>query len=71
MEARYAGVELNELRELRQLRKEKRKLKRVVTDHTLDKHIWQEVFSYHDFPTFGLKSNVSKDRSPLRSFTGP
>jgi putative transposase len=42
---RYAGMGLNELRELRQLREENRKLKTLVADLTLDKHILQEVLS--------------------------
>ena len=36
---------LQELRELRQLREENRKLKGIVADLTLDKHILQEVLS--------------------------
>jgi putative transposase len=42
---RYAGLGLNELRELRQLREENRKLKGIVADLTLDKHILQGVLS--------------------------
>jgi putative transposase len=42
---RYAGLGLNELRELLQLREENRKLKTLVADLTLDKHILQEVLS--------------------------
>jgi len=42
---RYAGLGLSELRELRQLREEKGKLKTLVADLTLDKHILQEVLS--------------------------
>jgi putative transposase len=42
---RYAGLGLNELRELRQLREENRKLKTMVADLSLDKHILQEVLS--------------------------
>jgi len=42
---RYAGLGLSELRELRQLREENRKLKTLVADRTLDKHILQEVLS--------------------------
>jgi putative transposase len=42
---RYAGLGLNEVRELRQLREENRKLKTLVADLTLDKHILQEVLS--------------------------
>lgn len=42
---RFAGLGLTELRELRQLREENRKLKRLVADLTLDKHILREVLS--------------------------
>jgi putative transposase len=42
---RYAGLGISELRELRQLREENRKLKTLVADLTLDKHILQEVLS--------------------------
>ncbi len=42
---RYAGLGLSELRELRKLREENRKLKTLVADLTLDKHILQEVLS--------------------------
>ena len=41
----YAGVGVSELRELRQLREENRKLKTLVADLTLDKHLLQEVLS--------------------------
>jgi putative transposase len=44
-ERRFAGLGLTELRELRQLREENRKLKTLVADLTLDKHILQEVLS--------------------------
>jgi putative transposase len=42
---RFAGLGLNELRELRQLREENGKLKTLVADLSLDKHILQEVLS--------------------------
>jgi putative transposase len=42
---RYAGLGLSKLRELRQLREENGKLKTLVADLTLDKHILQEVLS--------------------------
>ena len=42
---KYGNVGVSELRELRQLREENRKLKQVVADLTLDKHILQEVLS--------------------------
>jgi putative transposase len=42
---RYGGLGLNELRELRQLREENRKLKGLVADLSLDRHILQEVLS--------------------------
>lgn len=40
---KYAGLGMTELRELRQLREENVKLKRLVADLTLDKHILSEV----------------------------
>src|SRR5205085_2639419 len=40
---RFAGLGLTELRELRQWREENRKLKTLVADLTLAKHILQEV----------------------------
>ncbi len=42
---KYAGLGLNELRELRQLREENSKLKRLVADLSLDRHILQEIVS--------------------------
>jgi putative transposase len=40
---KYAGLGLSELRELRQLREENAKLKRLVADLSLDRHVWQEI----------------------------
>ena len=40
---KYAGLGLSELRELRQLREENSKLKRLVADLSLDRHILQEL----------------------------
>lgn len=40
---KYAVLGISELREMRQLRDENRKLKQVVADLTLDKHILQEA----------------------------
>jgi putative transposase len=40
---KYAGLGLNELRELRQLREENAKLKRLVADLPLDRHVLQEI----------------------------
>jgi len=42
---KYAGMGISELRELRRLREENRKLKQLVADLTLDKHMLQEVLS--------------------------
>jgi putative transposase len=38
-----SGLGLSELRELRQLREENAKLKRLVADLSLDRHILQEI----------------------------
>ncbi len=40
---KYAGVGLTELRRVRQFEDENRRLKGVVADLTLDKHMLQEV----------------------------
>ena len=40
---KYAGLGLQELRELWQLRDENAKLKRLVADLSLDRHILQEI----------------------------
>ena len=40
---RYANLGVLELRELRLLREENARLKRVVADLTLDRHVLQEV----------------------------
>ncbi|ULA65347.1 MAG: hypothetical protein LZF86_190650 [Nitrospira sp.] len=40
---KYAGLGLSELREWRQLREENTKLKRLVADLSLDRHMLQEI----------------------------
>ena len=40
---KYAGLGLSEPRELRQLREENTKLKRLVADFSLDRHLLQEI----------------------------
>jgi len=40
---KYANLGLSELRELRQLREENGRLKRLVPDLSLDRHILQEI----------------------------
>ncbi len=42
---RFAGMGVTELRQLRQLEEENRKLKSLVADLTLDKHMLQEVIA--------------------------
>ena len=42
---KFAGMGVAELRELRQLREENKKLKELVADLSLDKHMLQEVLS--------------------------
>ena len=45
---KYAGMGVGEIRELRQLRDENRRLKQMVADLSLDKHILQEVLQNKD-----------------------
>ena len=40
---KYVGIGLSELHELRQLREENAKLKRLVADLSLDRHMLQEI----------------------------
>ena len=40
---KYSGMGLSELRELRQLREENSKLKKLVADLSLDRHMLQEI----------------------------
>ena len=42
---KYGGLGSSELRRLKQLEDENRRLKRLVADLTLDKHMLQEVLS--------------------------
>jgi len=42
---KYGGLGLSEVRRLKQLEEENRKLKQMVADLSLDKHILQEVLS--------------------------
>jgi putative transposase len=42
---KFAGMGVSELRELRQLREENKKLKQLVADLNLDKHMLPEVLS--------------------------
>jgi putative transposase len=42
---KYGGLGMNELRRLKQLEEENRKLKQMVADLSLDKHMLQEVLS--------------------------
>lgn len=42
---KYEGIGIAELKRLRLLEEENRKLKRIVADLTLDKHILQDVIS--------------------------
>lgn len=41
----FAGMDVAELRRLKQLEEENRKLKSLVADLTLDKHMLQEVIT--------------------------
>ena len=43
LKRKYAGLGVSELRELRQLHEENTKLKRLVMDLSLDRHMLQEI----------------------------
>lgn len=45
---KFAGMGVGEIRELRQLREENKRLKQMVADLSLDKHILQEVLAKKD-----------------------
>lgn len=45
---KYPGLGLSELRELRQLREENTKLKRLVADLSLDRHMLREIVRKRD-----------------------
>jgi putative transposase len=45
MEKKYAGLMPSELKRLRQLEEENKRLKQMVADLSLDKHMLQEVLS--------------------------
>src|ERR687894_641342 len=62
---RYADLGVLELRELRQLRDENARLKRLVADLTLDRHVLQEVIKkMYDPP------RVCKDLLPRSAALG-
>ncbi len=42
---KYGGLDVGELRRLKQLEEENRKVKQLVADLSLDKHLLQEVLS--------------------------
>jgi putative transposase len=42
---KYEGMCVSEVRELRQLREENQKLKQLVADLSLDKHMLQEIIA--------------------------
>jgi putative transposase len=62
---KYAGVGVPEVREPRQLREENRKLKQLMADLTLDKHILQEVLSKKGLKPAGRQELV---KWPVESF---
>ena len=58
---KYAGLGLSELRELRRLREENGKLKRLVADLSLDRHMLQEIVQKK---LYGPGSGASLDSEP-------
>ena len=64
---KYAGLGLSELRELRLLREENMKLKRLVADLSLDRHMLQEIVRKKVYGLgTGVRSHVGRSR-PIRS----
>jgi len=62
---KYGGLGTPEIRELRQLREENKKLKQLVADLTLDKHILQESLKKSSkTPGAALVGRVGADRIP-------
>ena len=64
---KYAGLGLSERRELRQLREENAKLKRLVADLSLDRHMLQEIVRKK---LYGLGTGVcwhAGRKRPIRS----
>ena len=58
---KYSGLGLSELRELRQLREKNAKLKRLVADLSLDRHMLQEIVQKK---LYGLDIGASSDGGP-------
>src|SRR5512139_2009553 len=54
---KYEGMGVAELRRLRQLEEENRKLKKIVADLTLDKHILQVSRGLQNSPTVGIENS--------------
>ncbi len=63
MEEAVRGRGVSELDELRQLREENRKLKTLVADLTLDKHILQEVLSKRSKALCSASTGAARARS--------
>ncbi len=64
---KYASLGISELRKLRQLEAENARLKHLVADLTLDKHILQEVIAKKSFKAVTSQGNPSLDS---RAFSG-
>jgi hypothetical protein len=59
---------LSELRELRQLRDENGKLKRLVADLSLDRHIWQEIVAKSSKASSAVRTGrMGAERAPVKS----
>ena len=61
----YEGLGVGELRRLKLLEEENRKLKQLVADLSLDKHILQDVLSKKLCPLGGGASSSRTSRGPM------
>ena len=67
----YGGPGVGELRRLKQIEDENRKLKQLVADLSLDKHILQDVLSKKVCGLLGSARSSGMFSRAMRSVSGP